>query len=102
MKRGYAERARQAVRQRLPGDKSDISDKRYLNGCTPQAEGGLMSLKSLMSHPQLNAGDREKVCAQCGAGPGTDPPSDVPTVKLGRVWVHPECKRFFLAGTEVV
>lgn len=38
----------------------------------------------------------EKVCAQCGGGPSTDPPTDAPTVSIGGVWVHPECRRFWI------
>jgi hypothetical protein len=39
----------------------------------------------------------EKICAQCGGGPSTDPPTDAPTVLVGDVWVHPECLRFWIS-----
>jgi hypothetical protein len=53
--RGNHERAicRSSYARRPSGgayDKNDINDKRYLNGCNPQPEGGLMSFKSFMSY----------------------------------------------------
>lgn len=41
------------------------------------------------------------ICAQCGAGPSTDPPSDAPTVKVangkGEAWVHAgRCRQFWI------
>jgi putative DNA primase/helicase len=38
-------------------------------------------------------GAEHRLCAQCGGGPATDPPTDQPTVSLGDVWVHAECRR---------
>lgn len=40
--------------------------------------------------------DDEKICAQCGGGPSTDPPTDAPTIPICGVWVHPECRRFWI------
>ena len=48
---------------------------------------------------RLAAGGRGFVCAQCGAGPATDPPGDAPTVPVTNgnadVWVHADCQRFW-------
>lgn len=38
---------------------------------------------------------RGLICAQCGGGPDTDPPTDAPTIKIGKVFVHPECRQFW-------
>ena len=44
-----------------------------------------------------------RMCAQCGAGPSTTPPSDAPSVRVtnggGVAWVHPECRRIGLRIT---
>jgi hypothetical protein len=63
------------------------------------------SLKSNEGHEGDDGDDKTRdhsaaraVCAQCGAGPSTDPPSDPPQMTLlqgGKsVWLHPECRRF--------
>lgn len=42
----------------------------------------------------------EPVCAQCGGGVRTDPPTDAPTISIkgvdATVWLHPECFRFWI------
>jgi len=42
--------------------------------------------------------DAALVCAQCGAGPSTVPPSDAPAIKVTKgttiEWLHPECADF--------
>jgi hypothetical protein len=49
---------------------------------------------------QRDATLASRICAQCRAGPSTDPPSDAPTIKVknGALhgWVHAECHRFWL------
>lgn len=35
------------------------------------------------------------VCAQCGGGEGTIPPTDAPTVSFGGVMLHEQCLRFY-------
>lgn len=48
-----------------------------------------------------NGGAGLPICAQCNAGPNTEPPSDYPTVSLDHdgkpIWLHRECRRFWLA-----
>jgi hypothetical protein len=36
------------------------------------------------------------VCAQCGGGEWTDPPTDAPTIPVAAVLVHPECYPFYV------
>jgi hypothetical protein len=43
----------------------------------------------------------ELICAQCGGGPSTNPPTDAPTEKIilndgAVILLHPECKAFRL------
>ena len=40
----------------------------------------------------------ERVCAQCGGGARTNPPTDAPTIPIqgAGVWLHPECSRFWI------
>jgi len=40
------------------------------------------------------------LCAQCGGGPSTDPPTDAPTIRVADVWLHPECCRFYRGRPE--
>jgi hypothetical protein len=46
----------------------------------------------------------QPVCAQCGGGPSTDPPSDLPETVVTRageiIWLHAECRQF-LEGRRV-
>jgi hypothetical protein len=42
----------------------------------------------------------DMVCAQCGAGPRTDPPDDPPSIEeTPGIWLHPECVRFWRTRT---
>ena len=45
------------------------------------------------------AREGERVCAQCHAGPSTEPPGDPPTLRIEEgaeeIWLHPECLRFW-------
>lgn len=40
------------------------------------------------------------ICAQCGAGPSTEPRGDAPTIKVMNggtaAWVHADCRRFWI------
>ena len=66
----------------------------------------LNSLNSLNSHPTDSGNPfsrvmrkSERTCAQCHAGPSTDPPGDPPTLRIEdgaeEIWLHPECWRFW-------
>ena len=41
------------------------------------------------------------VCAQCGGGLETDPPADAPDMKVGDVWLHADCRRFWAPDLEI-
>jgi hypothetical protein len=54
---------------------------------------------TLVTH--VAGGGGGEICAQCGAGPSTDPPSDAPTVQVkngaGSVWLHAgRCRQFWI------
>lgn len=83
----YIKAFREAVKK-LEREKSEISEI-----STP-----INSLNSLISHAPASG----MVCAQCGGGLSTNPATDAPTIpvttKTGEVlWLHPECRRFWLA-----
>jgi hypothetical protein len=46
------------------------------------------------SKPDSPLAEVELICAQCGGGVGTNPPTDAPTIPI--VWLHPECCRFWI------
>jgi hypothetical protein len=41
----------------------------------------------------------KRICAQCGAGPSSDPPGEPPSLRLEEgpeeLWFHPQCFRFW-------
>jgi hypothetical protein len=93
----YVDRAMQAIRETGLATKATLATKGGVGG-------GLCRLDRLCRTPTSEL-RTQKVCAQCGAGPSTDPPSDDPTVEITRdgqtVWLHPECKRFWNPTKEI-
>jgi hypothetical protein len=75
--------------------KADIDTNKSLknNAGVDGADGDDVS--SFPSGPAGNGADR--LCAQCNGGVPTG--SDAPTVKVGDVWLHGACRRFWLQET---
>jgi hypothetical protein len=97
----YTDVAMRAIQGGEATTKTTLTTKAPLTGLVDEASGDLCRLNRLCRTPSSKI-PSPRVCAQCGAGPSTDPPSDAPNVRSGEVWVHPECRRFWKAGSEAV
>ena len=94
----YVDRAMRAIQGAGLTTKTTLTTKGIPTVAPHNQRGDLCRLDRLCRTPTPELRP-QKVCAQCMAGPSTNPPSDVPTVEITRdgqtVWLHPECKRFW-------
>jgi hypothetical protein len=74
---------------------ADVADSSEKVADAPQKNGnGMSDVAEVADVADLSA-HASRVCAQCGAGPSSTPRGDLPTHKLGGIWLHDSCRRFW-------
>jgi hypothetical protein len=72
---------------------AEVADAPHTDANKNSNVADVADVADLSGHGGDPGPDNRRRCAQCGGGPETDPPTNQPTVRLGDVWLHAECRR---------